>query len=363
MAATRAVDVMTEVLELPAEADEQTALGDRFRSCAELVERCKESLYGEDSPTLSPELALVARRGTSAEAAVTLVETDGETIVGVADIFLPQTESVTTADTMLFVDPDLPEPRRAEIFESLVAGSIEYARDLGRTTVLGGGVAAATGEIKAETGFGGVAPDDPESAAWLRRGASLSQVYRVSRFSLAAIPDLDERLRQAEAAAPDYRTLTWVGETPHPYRSDMRHLHERMSTDAPTGDLELEEQSWSDARLTEFERHKIGTGRTLLSSAVQHVPSGALVGYSQMLISDDPLARQHNLIVLREHRGHGLGNVLKLAGLKLLRDQVPHATGVSTMNAEENQHMIRVNERAGFEPVTHLAVFQLKLGS
>lgn len=353
---------MTEHLALPDSALEETAVGARFRQAAQLVERCNSAVYGDFSPRLDYEQALIVRRGTSAESVATLVH-GGDPPEGLADIFLPMTESTETADTMLFVDPDLGAERRRAVFESLVDACIRYAREIGRSTVLGGGLGAASGPITAATGFGGVRPDDPESAAWLERGATLSQVYRSSRLSLADLDNLPERLQQAQSAASGYDTLTWIGETPGPWRDDMCRLHERMSTDSPTGDLELGEQQWSDARLAEFEQHKIGNGRLLLTSAIQHEATGALVGYSQMLIGKDSLARQHNLIVSREHRGNGLGLILKLAGLVLLREAAPHATAVSTMNAEENRHMLRVNEATGFATVTHLAVFQLRLGA
>ena len=347
-------------LELPESADEQSTTGEVFRAVSSLVDRCSEAVYGAGSTTLNHALALRLRRGTSAEAVDTLVAFAGDAPVGVADIFLPQTESTATADTMLFVEPELPLERRAEIFERLVAACIAHADEIGRTTVLGGGLGGATGAVMAQTGFGGVDRDDPESAAWLRRGATLSQVYRFSRLQLDRLHDLDARLAAAAASADGYRALTWTGETPADRRADMRHLHERMSTDSPVGDLELEEQSWSDARLTEFEQHKMGGERQLLTAAVEHVASGRLVGYTQMMIGADAVARQHNLIVLREHRGHGLGMLMKLAGIELLQRAAPHAARITTINAEENRHMLRVNEAVGFMPVAWTAVWQLK---
>ena len=353
---------MIEQLELPSTAADSTVAGKRFRQMANLVQRVHASVYGKFSPALDYEQALIVRRGTSAESVTTFVA-GNEHVDGVADIFLPMSESTDTADTMLFVDPGLTDDRRRAIFDALVEECIRYVREIGRSTVLGGGVASASGPITATTGYGGASSEDPESAAWLKRGASLSQVYRSSQLTLAKLHDLDERLDHAARRAPDYRAITWSGETPAKWRHDMCRLHEVMSTDSPLGDLELEPQRWSDARLAEFERHKIGNGRLLLTAAIEHAATGALVGYTQMLIADDPLARQHNLIVMREHRGHGLGLLIKLTGIDLLQKAVPHARAISTMNAEENRHMLRVNEETGFEAVTYLAVFQLRLGS
>ena len=355
--------MLITALELPSDADERSPVGERFRAAAALVARCNDAVYGAAAPTLDNDHALAMRRGTSAEAVTTLIATDDDTLVGLVDIFLPQLESSHTSDTMMFVDPQLAAEQRSQVFEQLVSASIGHALSIGRTTVLGGGEAAAAGEVMAGTGFGGVSRNDPESSAWLRRGAALSQVYRSSWLRLDRLENLQKFIDETAASAPDYRPVTWTGETPADRRDDMRLLHERMSTDAPIGSLELEQQTWSDARLAEFEQHKMGVGRTLLTAAAEHIDSGKLVGYTQMLIGDDGLARQHNLIVLREHRGHGLGTLMKLAGLQQLTAEAPHAVAVSTMNAEENRHMLRVNEAVGFETVTHLAVFQLRVGS
>jgi hypothetical protein len=87
--------------------------------------------------------------------------------------------------------------------------------------------------------------------------------------------------------------------------------------------------------------------------AVEHVESGHLVGFSELRIPVD-LARvvhQEDTIVLREHRGHRLGMVLKLANLLNLQKEHPGHPSVITFNAEENRHMLDVNEAVGFAPI------------
>jgi len=56
---------------------------------------------------------------------------------------------------------------------------------------------------------------------------------------------------------------------------------------------------------------------------------------------------QHDTLVMREHRGHGLGMAVKLANLAALVDSYPHARIVSTWNAVENKHMIAINDELG----------------
>lgn len=358
---------MTEItvrpLKLPSSPFERGIEGEQFRDAARLVDDSNAAVFGSGNQSVTVETLFAALKGTSAERAEALSAYVGEEMVGHAQLFMPIEESTDVVDTVLYVHPRVQGEQRFEVFEELAEACIDFAKLHGRTRVFGGGEGVRDGDITAATGYGGVNRGDPESEAWIRRGATLSQLYRYSRLDLAAVDDIDARLAETERRSQGYRVITWEGETPQPYREDMRTLHERMSTDSPHGDLDFEPETWSDERLTEFEWFKMGTTRRMFAAAVQHVASGKLVGYTQLVIASDPAARQHNLIVLKEHRGHRLGELLKLAGIEQLRREVPHADRITTMNAEENQHMLRVNASVGFVPVTWTAVWQLRLSA
>ena len=55
--------------------------------------------------------------------------------------------------------------------------------------------------------------------------------------------------------------------------------------------------------------------------------------------------------VVRAHRGHRLGLLVKTAMLDMLADAEPQLEWIATGNAAENAHMIAVNERLGYEVV------------
>jgi GNAT superfamily N-acetyltransferase len=61
------------------------------------------------------------------------------------------------------------------------------------------------------------------------------------------------------------------------------------------------------------------------------------------------LVWQHDTLVTREHRGHGLGFAMKVANLAALEQRFAAARCVSTWNAAENAPMIAVNDEMGFE--------------
>ena len=72
-------------------------------------------------------------------------------------------------------------------------------------------------------------------------------------------------------------------------------------------------------------------------------------------------ASQDDTLVLREHRGHALGMLLKLENLALLERDFPGHPSVITWNADENRHMLAVNEALGFTPMAYEGAWRLDL--
>ena len=211
--------------------------------------------------------------------------------------------------------------------------------------------AAAPGaRVDAPTGFGSVPRDTPETRFLLRRGYRLEQVERVSRLPLPPA-ELTAHLAAARAAAgADYRAVVWEGPTSARWLTDLAHLHERMSTDAPSAGLEISAEQWDAQRVRTIEELERAGPRTLLQAAIEHVPSGRLVAFNELSVPAEPdrAVEQRDTLVLREHRGHRLGMLVKAANLLQLESTHPGHPGVITFNAEENRHMLAVNEALGF---------------
>jgi GNAT superfamily N-acetyltransferase len=205
--------------------------------------------------------------------------------------------------------------------------------------------------LHAPTGFGSVPAASRDARFLLARGYSLEQIERASRRALP-VPGLDALVAGAiEAAGAEYAVRTWVGSTPEVWREDLALLATRMSTDAPTAGLEEPEDVWTAERIAETDaRNAQMSPRQRLTVAIEHLPTAHLVAFSVLSVPRQRhrAVAQYATLVLREHRGHRLGMLMKVANLAQLEAVFPGHPSVTTFNAEENRHMLSVNEAVGF---------------
>ena len=110
---------------------------------------------------------------------------------------------------------------------------------------------------------------------------------------------------------------------------------------------------WDADRISEWDQILVDGPLLQVVSAVQHRGSGLLAGVTMLGAPRDPsrAVSQWATIVLREHRGHRLGMLLKVANLQQLGETAPGHPSVLTWNAEENRPMLAVNEAVGFVPI------------
>ena len=221
--------------------------------------------------------------------------------------------------------------------------------------------------IPSPTGFGSVPAGTPEVRLLQNLGYTLEQVERGSRLALPVESGVLHSAHDVALAAAglDYRVHTWAGPTPAQWREGIAHLLTRMSTDAPTAGLEEPEDPWTIERLLADEAKEAESPRTSVVAAVEHVPSGSLVGFTELTAPAEAerSVGQEDTIVLREHRGHRLGMLLKAANVLWLEQVSPGHPSVITYNAEENRHMLAVNEALGFVPFVYEGAWRKDLGS
>ena len=215
------------------------------------------------------------------------------------------------------------------------------------------------------TGWGHV-PATALSDLLVRSGFSLEQVERNSAFDLARPLDpVEIMLEQAIATAgDDYRVVSWTLPTPEHLRDGYADVISRMATDVPSGDLDIDEEAWDADRIARRDVHFQQGGQLVSVAAVEHTPTGRLVAFNELVIGSDRtgVTHQYGTLVLKEHRGHRLGTIVKCANLLRWHDLAPHSPKVSTFNAEENRAMLDINEKIGFVPVSYAGAWKKILG-
>jgi GNAT superfamily N-acetyltransferase len=286
---------------------------------------------------------------------------DGE-FVGAATMMVSLEDGATSLEFDLMPHPE----HWGEGIEEALLGAIEdEARALGRSVVQTWTLHRPDepGErLASPTGFGSIPGHDRQTQFMLRNGFSFEQAERNSVFDLTGSFEVVERML-AEAlhkAGPDYRVVTWLSPTPDEYKDGFAYVVSRMSTDVPTGGIEWAEETWDAARVERRDKRLLEGGLTLAVACVQHIPSGTIAAYNELSIGVDHSAPTHQwgTLVLKEHRGRRLGTIVKCANLLRWREIMPDSPRVSTFNAEENRHMLDINEAIGFVPASYAGAWK-----
>ncbi|MDQ0726501.1 GNAT family N-acetyltransferase [Microbacterium sp. W4I20] len=263
----------------------------------------------------------------------------------------------------------LPEYRNRGIGSALYERLEQVARSEGRMTVQNQTSFAADAlsgaTHAAPTGFGAV-PAELTSTRFLHgHGFSLEQVGRLSGLSLPVDPQaFSALLADAEAAADGYRTVSWQGRTPEDWLQGIALVRTRMSTDAPNAGIEQTEDVWTADRVRAMDDRWESSPRTRLTTIAVDDGTGQIAGFTELDVPPEPHrpVEQIDTLVLRDHRGHRLGMLMKLTNIRELGDRFPDHVLIETMNAEENRHMLDVNEAVGFVPLSYAARWKKVIG-
>jgi len=292
---------------------------------------------------------------------------DPDRVLGYAAMFLPLQDNTHTAHVDIGV---LPQHRGRGIGSSLWDAAFARATAENRTNLTMSSdqrvePAEGPGTIAPSTGSGRVSAGDPGVRFATSRGFQLEQVARYSRLDLPFDAELVEgqRARAQHHAGPEYRTITWESACPEEWLDEYALLNTRMSTDAPLGGLDFEEDVWDADRIRSTEKQFAERGLGMLVLAAEHVPTRTLAAFTVFLTVPNTreFVHQNDTLVLKEHRGRRLGMLVKAANLQRLAAERPAVRRIGTWNAEENSYMLSINVALGFRPAGGAGEWQLKL--
>jgi GNAT superfamily N-acetyltransferase len=314
----------------PADIDERDVAG----AIALLV-----AAQAVDTPAAAPmtRTGLLAdiRHGWDGDPAIVGVRRDKRgRVVGVLEYGFSTWDNSHLGYIEVTVDP---EARGQGLGRQLVEAGVDLVRTAGKSLVLAG---------------------SRNTPAALALGASLgfehAQTALNRRQDLVALDwgALDRDYALAVSGAADYDLLRLEGPVPDDLLDGVVTMTAAIN-DAPIDALEVEDEVFSPERVRAFERGQQERGRRGYRIIARHRTTGELAGHTLVSVdSDQPgFALQYDTSVVRSHRGHRLGLVLKIEMLRWLGDAEPQLRVLDTWNAATNAHMIAVNEQLRYRVI------------
>ena len=265
----------------------------------------------------------------------------GET-VGTLHFHYPTLDNLELTGVEVVVHPDL---RRQGHGRALADFGIARTKEIGRSRIL------------SEAAF---STDTPP----LAQGLFDTYGFSLKLEEVRRMLDLHAHPPQPRCEVPaGYRVEQWLDVCPEALVDGCAYLMGRMMIDSPIGDMDYEQEKWDATRYREKEESAMSRNRLRVASAVVHEETGQVAGISDIGVNRrvPEVAYQWDTIVDPDHRGHGLGLVLKTWNHALLAETVDGIHYLNTWNAASNSFMIRVNEALGFEPVESWGEYQLDL--
>ncbi len=291
------------------------------------------------------DLTVGLQYGWDGEPPLMAVAHDGRgRVVGVLEVHLPAYDNKHLGFLEVTVDPSA---RRQGIGRSLFDAGMSRIRADGRSLVLADCV------------------DRPAGVEFLTAmGLERASVAIHRRLNLLALDwaRLDVEYKNAESQAGAYELVRMFGRTPTDMVAEIAALTEAIN-DAPTDDLDVEDEVFSPDRIIAFEAAEAARRHRTYRIVARHQVTGELAGHTVAAVDSERPGGgwQYDTSVVRAHRGHRLGLWLKIAMLRWLAEDEPQLRSLDTFNAASNAHMIRVNEILGFEVMNTVITWQRRL--
>jgi GNAT superfamily N-acetyltransferase len=193
--------------------------------------------------------------------------------------------------------------------------------------------------------------DSPGAAFARRMGATPGLVDARRVQVLASLPAgrIAALREQAARAAAGYSLVTWRGRTPERYLAGFAEVL-NAANDMPR-DPGDEDEVWDADRVRAHDDVDELRGRRLYTVAALHDATGEMAALTDVEADPEAPAWGHQMLtaVVRKHRGHRLGMLVKTAMLQWLAEAEPQLERIVTGNATVNQPMIAINEDLGYQ--------------
>jgi GNAT superfamily N-acetyltransferase len=265
-------------------------------------------------------------------------------VVAVFGVSMPTRDNTHLGEVFVTVDPTW---RRKGIGAHLFAVGVERLRAAGRTLVL-----TDCWDGTAGVPFAKSVGLDRASEDVMRR----HDLRTIDHDRIAALA------AEARERAGEYELVRLPGAVPDRLLGPVARMTEAIN-DAPTDDLDVEDEVFSPDRIRAFEAAQDAYERRIYRLVASHRASGELAGHTMVgvPVQHPWQAWQLDTSVVGAHRGNRLGLLLKAEMLGWLRQAEPQLHRIDTWNAASNAHMIGINETLGYRVVARAVGWQLRL--
>jgi GNAT superfamily N-acetyltransferase len=164
------------------------------------------------------------------------------------------------------------------------------------------------------------------------------------------------------AGPPGYRLVRWTGMVPDELAdafATAKLAMGDMPMEEPTGDqVPAGQVRWDADRVREMAEVVAKRGDDLYTVAA--LRGRAVAGFTEVVVPAGAAERaaQYDTAVVPEHRGRRIGIWVKAAMLEWLRAERPEVREIETDNADDNVHMLAVNEELGFRRLREYRDYQ-----
>ncbi|HEX6336116.1 MAG TPA: GNAT family N-acetyltransferase [Jiangellaceae bacterium] len=285
------------------------------------------------------------RHGWDGEPPEVAVARDGHgRIIGVVELVLPRRDNTHLAIVFPVTHPAV---RSQQVLPQLIEAASERARGEGRKVVL---------VITLDR------PDLESMATAMGFERAYTDIERRQDLRAADWAELDAHYAAAEERAAAYDLVRITPAVPDSMLAAVAALTSAIN-DAPTENLDVEDEVFTPERIRDFEAASVGRGRRLYRLLARHRESGELGGHTIVAIENEQPwhGYQYDTSVLAAHRGRRLGMLLKIGMMRWLREAEPQLRFIDTENAASNDHMIRVNELLRYQIMNSEAGWQKNL--
>jgi GNAT superfamily N-acetyltransferase len=301
----------------------------------------------EHAPFFSQrEAQVIFSGGDPSEHVTAYAGFQGATMHGTGFMSMPLLDNLDKASVYVAVPP---ARRRRGIGAAMLGDLVESAAAAGRTTIVS----------ECHVPLGQVGSHGYRRFA--ERNGFTHANTEIRRELRLPVPGRTLSAWTAEAAPhhADYPVATYIDEVPHELVRSLCHVRNQLGLDAPTGDIEHEEEAMTPEAFLQVQALQRDMGVTTYWTLATG-PNGETVAFTALGVPSDPpdCVYQWGTVVLRGHRGHRLGLAVKAANLAVLQADHPERRVVSTQNAETNAPMVAINEKMGFRAVEVLLEFQ-----